>query len=365
MSSGVSAPAVDGVGAAIKVKTDSMAGGTMGEASAPDKSGFKPGLRAVVIAGPTAGGKSALALHLAQEEDGVVINADSMQVYRDLPILTAQPDPAALRSVPHRLYGVLPLDDPATAARWAELALKEVEAAVGAGKLPILVGGTGLYLKALLEGFAPIPEIDPGVRAQANALLEELGAAGLHAHLAERDPATAAKLRPSDSQRLMRAWEVLEGTGKPLAWWQARPSEPPRGEQGPVSALSFVVNPARAELYAACNDRLIAMVAKGAVAEVRAALARYPDADHEQSGFKALGFKEIRRHIEAQVSLEEAVTAAQQATRNYAKRQGTWFRHQLHGATLLAPDREAMKFSQSSLAGLRHKIRDFLLTASG
>jgi tRNA dimethylallyltransferase len=161
----------------------------------------------------------------------------------------------------------------------------------------------------------------------------------------------------------MRAWEVLEGTGKALAWWQAQASEPPRGERGAVSAISFVVNPGRSELYAACNDRLITMVAKGAVAEVRAALGQYPESDYEQSGFKALGFKEIRQHIEAQVSLEDAVAAAQQATRNYAKRQGTWFRHQLRGATLLAPDREAMKFSQSSLAGLRHKIRDFLLTA--
>ena len=325
----------------------------------------KEGLRAVVIAGPTASGKSALALHLAAEQDAVIINADSMQVYRDLPVLTAQPDPAALKAVPHRLYGILPLDDPATAARWAELALREVEAAVAAKKLPILVGGTGLYLKALLEGFAPIPEIDPEVRVRAKALLDDLGAPGLHAQLASLDPATAAKLRPSDSQRLMRAWEVLKGTGKPLAWWQAQPSAPPQAEQGPVAAISFVVNPARSELYAACNDRLIAMVAKGAVAEVRAALSLYPDADHEQAGFKALGFKEIRRHIEVEMPLEEAVTAAQQATRNYAKRQGTWFRHQLRGATLLAPDREAMKFSQSYLARLRHKIRDFLLTDPG
>jgi tRNA dimethylallyltransferase len=333
----------------------------MREAPAADKTGLK----AVVIAGPTASGKSGLALHLAAEQDAVIINADSMQVYRDLPILTAQPDAAALKSVPHRLYGILPLDDPATAARWAELALAEVEAAVAAGKLPILVGGTGLYLKALLEGFAPIPAIDPEVRLRAKALLAELGAPGLHAHLATRDAATAAKVKPSDSQRLMRAWEVLEGTGKPLAWWQAQPTQPPRGPQGSVSAVAFVVHPGRAELYAACDDRLIAMVAKGAVGEVRAALSLYPGTDREQAGFKALGFKEIHRYIDAEISLEEAVTAAQQATRNYAKRQGTWFRHQLPGATLLASDQGAMKFSQSYLAGLRHKIRNFLLTTSG
>jgi tRNA dimethylallyltransferase len=343
----------------------------MKEASAADKLGpgvqgpTAPGLKAVVIAGPTASGKSALALHLAQELDGVVINSDSMQVYRDLPILSAQPDRATLAAAPHRLYGILPLDDPATAARWAELALREVEAAVAAAKLPILVGGTGLYLKALLEGFAPIPEIDPGVRVRARALLGELGVEGLYAHVAERDPQTAAKVKPTDSQRLMRAWEVLEGTGKPLAWWQAQPNTPPRGDRGSVSALAFAVHPTRADLYAACNDRFIAMVARGAVAEVRTALAAYPTADHEAAGFKALGFKEIRRHIEAGMPLAEAVAAAQQATRNYAKRQGTWFRHQLPEATLLVPDREAMKFSQSYLAGLRHKIRNFLLTASG
>jgi tRNA dimethylallyltransferase len=324
----------------------------------------KTGLKAVIVAGPTASGKSALALHLATELDGVVINADSMQVYRDLPILTAQPDANALGLAPHRLYGILPLDDPATAARWAEAALGAVETAQRERRLPILVGGTGLYLRALLEGFAPIPEIDPAFRAAAKALLAELGAGGLHARLAARDPATAARLRPSDSQRVMRAWEVLEATGKPLAWWQAQPSTPPRSEHGPIEALTFVVNPARTDLYAACDDRFIAMVAKGAVGEVRAALAAYPHADHDQGGFKALGFRELRQHIEGGIDLEAAVPAAQQATRNYAKRQATWFRHQLRDAILLSPDRGGMKFSQSSIADLRHKIRDFRLTVS-
>jgi tRNA dimethylallyltransferase len=318
----------------------------------------------VVIAGPTASGKSALALHLATALDGVVINADSMQLYRDLPILTAQPDADALARAPHRLYGILPLDDPATAARWAEDALRAVEAAQTEKRLPILVGGTGLYLKALLEGFAPIPEIDPGFRAAAKALLAELGAAGLHARLGLRDPETAAKLKPSDSQRIMRAWEVLEGTAKPLSWWQAQPSLPPQSAHGPVVALSFVVSPTRADLYAACDDRFVAMVARGAVEEVRAALTAYPGADQGQGGFKALGFRELGRQIAGEIGLEAAVSAAQQATRNYAKRQATWFRHQLRHAILLSPDQGAMKFSQSSLADLRHKIRDFRLTLS-
>jgi tRNA dimethylallyltransferase len=242
--------------------------------------------------------------------------------------------------------------------------LRAVESAQREKRLPILVGGTGLYLKALLEGFAPIPEIDPKFRAEAKVLLAELGAAGLHARLAARDPETAAKLRPSDSQRVMRAWEVLEGTAKPLSWWQAQPSAPPVSAHGPIAALSFVVSPPRAELYAACDDRFVAMVAKGAAEEVRAALAAYPNADPEQGGFKALGFRELARQIRGEIGLEAAVPAAQQATRNYAKRQATWFRHQLKGATLLSPDREGMKFSQSSLADLRHKIRDFRLTLS-
>jgi tRNA dimethylallyltransferase len=324
----------------------------MGKAAAIDK------MKAIVIAGATASGKSALALDLAAEVGGSVINADSMQIYRDLPILTAQPDAASMAAVPHRLYGVLPLDDAATAARWADLAAQEIRVAWEAGRPPFLVGGTGLYLKALLEGFAPIPDIDPSHRAAAQALLAELGAGGLHARLQARDPETAAKLRPSDSQRLMRAWEVLSATGKPLAWWQKQPSAAPV----PVTALSFVTTPARAQLYAACDDRLITMVAKGAVQEVVSARRAYPEADQDRAGFKALGFRELARHLDGELSLEEAVAAAQQATRNYAKRQGTWFRRQLPGAIFLAPDGEAMKFSQSYLASTRHKIRDFLLT---
>ena len=326
----------------------------MGKVAAIDK------LKAIVIAGATASGKSALAVELASGFAGTIINADSMQIYRDLPILTAQPDAASMAALPHRLYGVLPLDDPATAARWAELAAREIKAAWATGRPPFLVGGTGLYLKALLEGFAPIPEIDPTHRAEAQALLAELGVGGLHARLQTRDPETAAKLRPSDSQRLMRAWEVFAATGKPLVWWQKRPSSPPVA----VEALSFVTAPARDQLYAACDDRLITMVAKGAVEEVGAARRTYPQADQEQAGFKALGFRELARHLDGELSLGEAVLAAQQATRNYAKRQGTWFRRQLVGATFLASDGEAMKFSQSSIAPIRHKIRDFLLTHS-
>src|SRR3569623_1952201 len=193
-------------------------GRTMGKTAAIDK------VKAVVIAGATASGKSALALDLAADVAGTVINADSMQIYRDLPILTAQPDAASMAAVPHRLYGILPLDDPATAARWAELAAEEIKATAAKGRVSFLVGGTGLYLRALLEGFAPIPEIDPAYRREAQALLAELGPDGLHARLQALDPETAGKLPPRDSQRLMRGWEVLAATGRPLVWWQRQPS---------------------------------------------------------------------------------------------------------------------------------------------
>ena len=327
----------------------------MGEAAAIDKIEETP---VVVVAGPTASGKSALAVELAADFGGTIINADSMQIYRDLPILTAQPDTAAQRAVPHRLYGILALDDPATAARWADLALSEIKAAWDEKHVPVLVGGTGLYLRALLEGFAPIPDIDARFRDEAQALLKELGAAGLHARLAARDPETAAKLRPSDSQRIMRAWEVLTATGKPLAWWQAQPSTRP----GPIAAITFVTSPARDDLYAACDARFAAMLEAGALDEVAAARRAYAGADQSRAGFKALGFREMARHLDGEITLTEAAAVARQATRNYAKRQSTWFRHQLLGATFLAPDREAMKFSQSSVAVTRHKIRDFLLT---
>jgi tRNA dimethylallyltransferase len=330
----------------------------MKEAAEMDKREEGESLPVIVIAGPTASGKSALALDLAQGAGGTVINADSMQLYRDLPILTAQPDAAAMAAVPHRLYGLLALDDPATAARWADLALAEIRASWAAGRPPFLVGGTGLYLKALLQGFAPIPEIDPAVRAAAQALLAERGAAGLHALLAERDPATAARLRPSDSQRLMRAWEVFEGTGRPLAWWQDQPAARP----GPVAALSLVLQPERPALYAACDARFGAMLEAGALDEVAAALRAYPQAAQDRAGFKALGFRELAAHLAGELDLAAAAAAARQATRNYAKRQTTWFRHQVSDAIFLAPDRGAMKFSQSSVAATRYKIRDFLLT---
>ena len=317
----------------------------------------------IVIAGPTASGKSALAVDLARDFDGIVINADSMQVYRDLPILTAQPDAAARDAAPHRLYGALALDDPCTAARWTELALAEIHRAQRAGNVPILVGGTGLYLKALTKGLSPIPEIPAAQRAASQTAVEEAGSAALHRRLAAVDPEMAERLKPNDRQRVMRAWDVLQTTGKSLAWWQLQPGEVPRGAAGEaLRFLTLVVQPARDALYEACERRFDAMLDAGALDEVQAAVARYPAERQGAAGFKALGFRELAEVIGGTRSLADAALAARQATRNYAKRQSTWFRTQVQDATLVSPDLPAMKFSQSYHAGLRQNIRDFLLT---
>lgn len=307
---------------------------------------------ALVIAGPTASGKSGLALAIAREFGGVVINADSMQVYDALPLLTARPSEEDMAQVPHRLYAVLPPSELCSAARWGALAAAEMEAAWAAGQLPILTGGTGLYLRAVMEGLSPIPDIPDEIRTQARALLAERGNAAFHALLAERDPEMAARLDPGNSQRLARAWEVLEATGRSLAQWQDEP------RQGGVAAnwFSLVLAPERPRLYAQCESRFRAMMAAGALDEVRAfeALRLPPDLPIA----KALGRRELAAHLAGEMELEAAVAAACQATRNYAKRQGTWFRHQM-----MASETIVEKFSESLKATIFLKIRQHLLTA--
>ena len=318
----------------------------------------------LVVAGPTASGKSALAARLARDFGGIVINADSMQVYRDLPILTAQPSAAAKTAVPHRLYGFLALDDVCSADRWATLARHEIDAVHGAGKLPVLCGGTGLYLRALMQGFSPIPEVPADVRQAARDLLEEIGSAALRERLAAGDPASAARLHANDRQRIVRAWEVLQATGRPISEWQALPPLAP----GDLRFLTFVLLPERAALYQACDERFRAMLAEGALEEVRRTLALYPALYHPEQtppegGAKALGFWGLARHAwEGSTVSEETIAAAQQQTRNYTKRQGTWFRNQLPNENFITPTPPDMQFSESSYAGISQKIRDFLLT---
>jgi tRNA dimethylallyltransferase len=307
---------------------------------------------AVVLGGPTASGKSALALAIAAAFDGVIINADSMQVYRELPILTAQPTAAARAQAPHRLYGFLSVAERCSAGRWTGLARGEIAAARLAGQLPIIVGGTGFYLRSLLGGLAPVPTIPPAVRLAAQQRLTELGKGAFHADLARRDPTMAARVSPSDAQRMVRAWEVIEATGRSLADWQSE--QDPQWSPG-LRAVTLVLAPDRERLYAACDARFRAMVAQGALEEARqfAALG----VDPSLPAAKALGLRELLGHLCGQTSLETAVEAGQQATRRYVKRQMTWFRHQLAGARFVEGRDPSEQFSERFLDEIFHFIR--------
>ena len=306
----------------------------------------------VMVTGPTAGGKSRLALDLADEFGGSVINADALQVYRELEILTARPDAAALARAPHRLYGVLPASEVCSAGRWLALALAEIEAARQADRLPIVVGGTGLYLQALERGLSAIPSIPEEVRVATRHRHRDLGGAAFHAALAARDPQAGAKLRPSDSQRLMRAWEVLEATGRSLFDWQRDSPLPP-----PYRFLRLALAPPRTVLYAACDRRFLEMLEAGALAEVERLLAL--GLDPGLPAMKAVGVAELGAHLAGEISLEEAVARAQQATRRYAKRQYTWLGGQGAGARIFAA-----QYSESLRVEIFKIICDFLLTPS-
>lgn len=277
----------------------------------------------VLVAGPTASGKSALALDLAERFGGVVINADAMQVYREMRVLTARPDAAAEARAPHKLYGFLPVTEGFSAARWRERAVEEIRAAHAAGRLPIVAGGTGLYLKALTEGLSPVPEIPDEVRARIRARVEEIGPNAFHAEFAARDPAMAARLRPSDPQRLARAAEVLEATGVSLAEWQGRAS----ADEG-FRFETLLLLPPREILHAACDARFRSMIEGGALDEARAM--RALDLAPALPATRAVGLRELIRHLDGEIGLAEAIDLAQAATRQYAKRQITWFRNQLH-----------------------------------
>jgi len=278
----------------------------------------------LVVAGPTASGKSALALAIAEAFGGTVINADSMQIYRELPVLTAQPSAADQARAPHALYGVLPAAERCTVGRWRTMALREIAAAQERRRLPVVTGGTGLYLKALMEGLAPIPDVPPNVRAETAALHERLGAEQFHAALAECDPVMAARIAPGDTQRARRAYEVFAATGRSLASYQAETAA------GDSAFVTLLLLPPRDVLNAACDARCRVMLDMGALDEVRALLAQGLSPD--LPAMKALGVRELARHARGEFGLDEALALFQRATRQYAKRQYTWFRHQLSQA---------------------------------
>ena len=273
-----------------------------------------------LIAGPTASGKSALAIELAERIDGVVVNADASQVYRDLRILSARPSPADEARVPHRLFGHVDGADSCSAARWAAEARAVIGEAHAAGRVPVLVGGTGLYLRTLIDGIAPVPAIDPAIRDAVRAL----PVAQAHAALAVEDPAAAARLAPADTTRVARALEVVRSTGRPLAAWHAQREG---GIGGAVDLRALVLLPDREELMRRCDTRLAAMFGDGAVEEVAALIAR-ADVPADAPVRRAIGVPEIAAMLGGTLSRDEALARAQLATRRYAKRQYTWFRHQ-------------------------------------
>ncbi|HXC74265.1 MAG TPA: tRNA (adenosine(37)-N6)-dimethylallyltransferase MiaA [Sphingomicrobium sp.] len=279
----------------------------------------RPNPLLVLIAGPTASGKSALALACAERTGGVIVNADSAQVYRDLPLLSAAPAAADLARAEHRLYGLLDGSEPSSAADWAERATTEIAEIHAAGRLPILVGGTGLYLRTLLDGIAPVPPIDPDVRQR----VRQTPVADNRAELAALDPEAAARLTPADTSRIARALEVVRSTGRPLAAWQR---ERTGGIADRVTLRPLILLPPRAWLYPRCDARFAAMVEHGAVAEVDALLGRGLDASLPV--MRAIGVAEIAAYLRGETTLADAIAAGQQATRRYAKRQYTWLAHQ-------------------------------------
>ena len=284
----------------------------MNKANAP-----KPKL--ALIAGPTASGKSALALALAERTGGLVINADSAQVYADLCIISARPSVADEARAPHHLYGYADGAQPCSAAGWAEEARREIEGARQAKRLPILAGGTGLYIRTLLDGIAPVPEIDPEIRAAVRAL----PVAEAHEALSREDAEAAARLRPTDTTRIARALEVVRGSGRPLSHWQKERSG---GIAGEAELHPLILLPPRDWLYARCDARFEAMLSEEGIEEVRRLLAR--GLSPALPVMRAIGVREIAGFLAGDLSRKEALAAGRTATRQYAKRQYTWFSRQ-------------------------------------
>ena len=303
----------------------------------------------LIIGGPTASGKSRLAVEVAQAFVGVVINADSMQMYCELRVLTARPTAAEEVAAPHRLFGVLTLDSPGSVVTWLDLAEAEIRAAWAVGRLPIVVGGTGLYLKALTQGIAAVPPIPSSFRVAAADRYDRLGGEAFRCELAALDAATAARLPAGDRQRLIRADEVVRATGRTLGEWQSQ------GDRQPIAAkfASILLLPPRERLYASIDARFDRMLAAGALEEAVTVLAQDP----ALPGMKALGVRPLLSHLRGEICLEEAVRRAKRDSRRYAKRQLTWMRHQL-----TAPAMVIEQYSERAQTKLFAFIREFLLT---
>tara|TARA_B100000676_G_C18071145_1_gene844371 strand:- start:46 stop:1002 length:957 start_codon:yes stop_codon:yes gene_type:complete len=308
--------------------------------------------RVLIIAGPTASGKSTLAISVAKKFSGVIINADSMQVYKQMSVLTACPPTKDLCQAEHRLYGILDAGDPCSVGRWLDLATDEIRAAWAIGKLPLVVGGTGLYLKALLEGLAPIPNVSRSIRKKVTILHESLGGKVFREVLAEIDPISAARIPVGDTQRLIRAYEVAEATGRPLSSWQSDHSIKP-----PLDAKYGVITllPKREILYDRVNKRFDKMIENGALNEVRAL--EKLCLDPFLPAMKAVGVPELLEVITGGKDLQTAIDNAKRATRKFAKRQMTWLRNQLESDLPLHT-----QYSERLEAEIFSFVGQFLLT---
>lgn len=289
----------------------------------------------MVVAGPTASGKSALAVALARALGGEVVNADSMQVYRDLSILTARPGAEEMAGVPHHLYGLLAAHETCAAGLWLGWMHALLPEIWGRGRVPVVVGGTGLYLRALIDGLAPVPEVPAAVRAEVSADYDRDPAA-FAAALAAADPAAAAAIPPANRQRMIRATEVWRATGRPISAWQA---EPHRGGLARPPAV-VAIAPERDWLYARCDARFDAMLAAGAARQVEAAMAE--GLGPEAPLARGLGTRALMAALAGALPWDEAVARAKQETRNYAKRQSTWFRGQLRADLVLRPPQDPL-----------------------
>ena len=281
-----------------------------------------------IIAGPTASGKSAHALTLAQEIGGAIINADSLQLYNGLPMLTAQPSIEDKEIVPHLLYGLTPPDVTLTAMDWRKMALAVIEKVIEDQQVPIIVGGTGFYIKTLMEGLSPIPEIPNEVRILSEDMMDQIGIEEFFKQLQQLDPVLCEKIDPLNRRRLVRAYEVIAHTGKPMSYWQ---SFPPIGAPEQYDFDIQIIMPDRDVLYDRCNHRFDLMIAAGVVEEVRQFddLIMAGKIPFDCALTHALGFQPLQQHVRGEMDLETAIVLSKNETRHYAKRQSTWFRNQM------------------------------------
>lgn len=306
----------------------------------------------LVVGGPTASGKSALALDIAEEFNGVVINADSMQIYKGLPIITACPAPADEARVPHRLYQHMDVTDTCSAGFWEKLCIQEIQTAWQNNQLPVVTGGTGLYIKTLMEGISKLPDVPDPIRTNIRRRCEEEGVDVLYEELRAKDPEMGERLKPKDAQRICRALEVLETTGRSLAALQREIKPKPTLD---ATYICDVIMPPRDVLYDRCNQRFDLMIDGGAIDEVRA-LADL-NLDPKLPAMKALGVPELLSYVKGDSTLEEARLAAQMQTRRFAKRQCTWFRNQISGVEI-----HSAQYSESLRDKIYNKIRKYVLT---